>query len=135
MTLNERIEQLELASETLQALSEKSNLSQEQKNSVDVAVDLLKQESSDLKQVSENGKFYAPVWVDALLRQVTETQANGKELDKEIARLFKPQVQLLQMSDYKSANPADLNGYKVVYSNPQEITEIIMALKHYFGLV
>lgn len=76
-------------------------------------------------------KFYAPIWVDVLLERLS-TQKHP--LSDEEYQIFRSDVEKLSISDYKVADN-DLMGYKPVYTSIEGISEVVLALKHYFKLL
>ncbi len=76
-------------------------------------------------------KFYAPIWVDVLLERLN-TQKHP--LSDEEYQIFRSDVEKLSISDYKVADN-DLMGYKPVYTSIEGISEVVLALKHYFKLL
>lgn len=76
-------------------------------------------------------KFYAPIWVDVLLERLS-TQKHP--LSDEEYPIFRSDVEKLSISDYKVADN-DLMGYKPVYTSIEGISEVVLALKHYFKLL
>ena len=81
---------------------------------------------------SEGGtKFYAPIWVRVLINRLS---TDTHPLSQDEYHVFRSQVAQLTMSDYKSADK-DLMGYEPIYTTPQEISETVLSLKHYFQLL
>lgn len=76
-------------------------------------------------------KFYAPIWVDTLLGRLSTQE---QPLSDEEYQVFRADVEKLSVSDYKVAND-DLFGYMPVFTSIEGITEVVVALKHYFGLL
>lgn len=76
-------------------------------------------------------KFYAPIWVDVLLERL-RTQKHP--LSDEEYQIFRSDVEKLSISDYKVADN-DFMGYKPVYTSIEGISEVVLALKHYFKLL
>lgn len=76
-------------------------------------------------------KFYAPIWVDVLLERLS-TQKHP--LSDGEYQIFRSDVEKLSISDYKVADN-DLMGYKPVYTSIEGISEVVLALKHYFKLL
>lgn len=76
-------------------------------------------------------KFYAPVWVDVLLERLS---SSDQPLSDEEYCAFRADVEKLSISDYKIAND-DFIGYVPVFTSIEGITEVILALKHYFGFL
>lgn len=78
-----------------------------------------------------SNKFYAPVWVDTLLERLS---TDGYPLTEEEYQAFRDDVEKLSINDYKVADDA-LFGYIPVFTSIEGITEVILALKHYFGFL
>lgn len=78
-----------------------------------------------------SNKFYAPIWVDTLLGRLSTQE---QPLSDEEYQVFRADVEKLSVSDYKVAND-DLFGYMPVFTSIEGITEVVVALKHYFGLL
>lgn len=76
-------------------------------------------------------KFYAPVWVDILLERLSTQE---QPLSDEEYQIFRSDVERLSISDYKVADN-DLMGYKPVFTSMEGISEVVVALKHYFKLL
>ncbi len=76
-------------------------------------------------------KFYAPVWVDVLLERLS---SSDQPFSDEEYCAFRADVEKLSISDYKVAND-DFIGYVPVFTSIEGITEVILALKHYFGFL
>lgn len=92
---------------------------------------MLKAKKLDMEKEREGIKFYAPIWVRVLLERLSNKATPLSEMEYNI---FRSEVQNLTISDYKPAEPS-MNGYEVQYVTPQEISEIICALKHYFKFI
>lgn len=93
-----------------------------------LVLSILKNIKTDMEQECRDNKFYAPAWVDILLARLS---SNDKPLSDIEYNSFRSLVESLTMNDYKTAAPG-LNRYKIKYITPQEISEIVIALKHYF---
>lgn len=93
-----------------------------------LVLSILKNIRTDIEQECKDNKFYAPAWVDILLMRLS---SNDKPLSDVEYNLFRSQVESLSVSDYKTASPG-LDKYKIKYVTPQEISETVIALKHYF---
>ena len=78
-----------------------------------------------------SNKFYAPIWVDTLLKRLS---TNQHPLLEEEYQAFRADVEKLSINDYKVADD-DLFGYIPVFTSIEGITEVIRALKHYFGFL
>ena len=78
-----------------------------------------------------SNKFYAPMWVDALLERLSTDEY---PLSEEEYQAFRADVEKLSINDYKVADD-DLFGYIPVFTSIEGITEVILALKHYFGFL
>ncbi len=76
-------------------------------------------------------KFYAPIWVDVLLERLSTQK---QPLSDEEYLIFRSDVEKLSISDYKVADK-DIMGYKPVYTSIEGISEVVLALKHYFKLL
>ena len=96
-----------------------------------LALSILKSKRDDMESEQKRVKFYAPKWVSLLLERLSNNKEPLSEIEYEV---FKPQVKDLAMSDYKPATH-NIYGYEVQYMTPQEISETVRALKHYFGLM
>ena len=81
-----------------------------------------------MEQECRDNKFYAPAWVDILLVRLS---SNDEPLSDIEYNSFRSLVESLTVNDYKTA-ASGLNRYKIKYITPQEISEIVIALKHYF---
>lgn len=92
---------------------------------------ILKSKVAESDHPEGTEKFYAPVWVDVLLERLS-TQEHP--LTNEEYHIFRSEVEKLSISDYKVANN-DLMGYKPVYTSIAGISEVVLALKHYFKLL
>lgn len=78
-----------------------------------------------------SNKFYAPIWVDTLLERLSTDE---HPLSDEEYQAFRTDVEKLSVNDYKVADD-DLFGYIPVFTSIEGITEVILALKHYFGFL
>lgn len=96
-----------------------------------LALSILKSKKYDTEQESKSVKFYAPIWVRVLLERLSSGDEPLSDIEYSI---FKSQAETLAISDYKSAMPG-MDGYEVQYMTPQEISETVCALKHYFRLI
>ena len=76
-------------------------------------------------------KFYAPIWVDTLLERLSTDE---HPLSEEEYQAFRDDVEKLSINDYKVADET-LFGYIPVFTSIEGITEVILALKHYFGFL
>ena len=76
-------------------------------------------------------KFYAPIWVDTLLERLSKDE---HPLSNDEYQAFRTDVEKLSINDYKIAED-ELFGYIPVFTSIEEITEVILALKHYFGFL
>ncbi|MBD5306643.1 MAG: hypothetical protein HDS14_03315 [Bacteroides sp.] len=76
-----------------------------------------------------SNKFYAPIWVDTLLERLSTDE---HPLSEEEYQAFRADVEKLSVNDYKVADD-DLFGYIPVFTSIEGITEVVLALKHYFG--
>lgn len=93
-----------------------------------LVLSILKNTRTDMEQECRDNKFYAPAWVDILLVRLS---SNDEPLSDIEYNSFRSLVESLTVNDYKTAAPG-LNRYKIKYITPQEISEIVIALKHYF---
>lgn len=91
----------------------------------------IKSKREEISNQSNGTKFYAPIWVNALLYRLS---TDNQPLPKEEYDMFRSWVAELSMGDYKSADK-NLLGYEPVYTSPQDISEVILSLKHYFHLL
>lgn len=96
-----------------------------------LVLSILKNIRTDMEQECRDNKFYAPAWVDILLVRLS---SNDEPLSDIEYNSFRSLVESLTVNDYKTAAPG-LNRYKIKYITPQEISEIVIALKHYFKLL
>lgn len=96
-----------------------------------LTLSILKSKRNDMEQEQKSTKFYAPKWVRYLLERLSNNDEPLSEIEYNV---FKSQVKDLAMSDYKSA-ACNMYGYEAQYTTPQEISETICALKHYFRLI
>lgn len=93
-----------------------------------LVLSILKNIRTDMEQECRDNKFYAPAWVDILLVRLS---SNDEPLSDIEYNSFRSLVESLTVNDYKTA-ASGLNKYKIKYITPQEISEIVIALKHYF---
>jgi|GEM_PF-4319371 hypothetical protein len=93
-----------------------------------LVLSILKNIRTDMEQECRDNKFYAPAWVDILLVRLS---SNDEPLSDIEYNSFRSLVESLTVNDYKTA-ASGLNRYKIKYITPQEISEIVIALKHYF---
>ena len=93
-----------------------------------LVLSILKNIRTDMEQECRDNKFYAPAWVDILLVRLS---SNDEPLSDIEYNSFRSLVESLTVNDYKTA-ASGLNRYKIIYITPQEISEIVIALKHYF---
>lgn len=93
-----------------------------------LVLSILKDIRTDMEQECKDNKFYAPAWVDMLLVRLS---SDDKPLSDVEYDLYRSQVESLTVSDYKTAAPG-LDRYKIKYVTPQEISDTVAALKHYF---
>lgn len=93
-----------------------------------LVLSILKNIRTDMEQECRDNKFYVPAWVDILLVRLS---SNDEPLSDIEYNSFRSLVESLTVNDYKTAAPG-LNRYKIKYITPQEISEIVIALKHYF---
>lgn len=91
----------------------------------------LKSKVAEVEPPAGTMKFYAPNWVDMLLERLS-TQEHP--LSDEEYHIFRSDVEKLSVSDYKVADN-DLMGYKPVFTSMEGITQVVLALKHYFKLL
>ena len=98
---------------------------------INAAIGYFQREINDDVQKSENKRFYAPVWTRKLLMRLSEKNVQFNEVERKI---YVDMVGKLSVNDYKPATD-DLMGYELVYTSPQEIVEIVTALKSYFDLL
>ena len=96
-----------------------------------LVLEILKRMVSDDENASKGCKFYAPVWVDRLLNRLI---ADKDSLSSEEYDYFKREVEELSFSDYKKAADS-MSGYKIQYASSKEISEAVIALKHFFQLL
>lgn len=92
---------------------------------------ILKSKIEESEPPAGTMKFYAPNWVDMLLERLS-TQEHP--FSDEEYHIFRSDVEKLSISDYKIADN-DLMGYKPVYTSMEGITQVVLALKHYFKLL
>lgn len=92
---------------------------------------ILKSQVKETSLPVGSNKFYAPIWVDNLLQRLCTSEQPLSEVEYQA---FRADVEKLSISDYKAADD-DLFGYMPVYTSIEGITEVILALKHYFGFL
>lgn len=96
-----------------------------------VVLVILKSKVAESEPPAGTVKFYAPIWVDVLLERLSTQK---QPLSDEEYHIFRSDVEKLSISDYKVADK-DIMGYKPVYTSIEGISEVVLALKHYFKLL
>lgn len=92
---------------------------------------ILRSHIKEIQKAEGKIKFYAPVWVDILINRLS----NGEyPLSPDEYRMFRSQVGQLSFNDYKEAGNS-LTAYSPQYLTPEEISEMVLALKHYFKFI
>lgn len=92
---------------------------------------LLKEKKDELEQIEKEQKFYAPAWVYTLLNHLSTSKEPISQVEY---KHYQNEVSKLSFNDFKPATPG-VGGYIVKYTNPKEISELILALKNYFHLL
>lgn len=127
---NLTLDQLNKATQILESHNETKDY-QKLEEILPLVLLLIKSKKEEISDQSNGTKFYAPIWVNALLHRLSSTH---QPLPKEEYDMFRSWVAELSMGDYKSADK-NLLGYEPVYTTPQNISEVILSLKHYFHLL
>lgn len=96
-----------------------------------MALVLIKSKIQDVHDSQNESQFYVPNLVNYLLHRLSN---NVEPLSKEEYQFMRGQVAQLSMSDFKPAN-SDIMGYHLQVLTVQEISEMILALKHFFQLI
>ena len=97
-----------------------------------LVITVLKERATDVENTQGDTKFYTPMWVSVLLNRLCGE--DKKPLSNEDRMIYGDMVSKLSFDDFKPAKPG-LFSYEVQYTTPQRISEIIRALRHYFGLI
>lgn len=96
-----------------------------------MALVLVKSKIQDIHDSQNESQFYVPNLVNYLLHRLSN---NEEPLSKEEYQFMRGEVAQLSMSDFKPAN-SDIMGYHLQVLTVQEISEMILALKHFFQLI
>lgn len=96
-----------------------------------MALVLVKSKIQDIHDSQNESQFYVPNLVNYLLQRLSDDKV---PLSQEEYQFMRRQVAQLSMSDFKPAN-SDIMGYHLQVLTVQEISETILALKHFFQLI
>ncbi len=92
---------------------------------------MLKHQVHDKEMETSGNKFYAPTWVNQLLVRLS---TDNTPMPPEEYDFYKKEVEKLSFDSYKGAETS-MFGYEVIYTSPNNISEIILSLKHFFHLL
>lgn len=96
-----------------------------------IVLQILKDKKEDIEKEASDQKFYAPAWVYGLLAHLSSSKEPISQVEY---NHYKNEVSKLSVTDFKPAAPG-MTGYVVKYTNPKEISELVLALKSYFRLI